>query len=200
LSFGTSALAKDVNKCDPLSWDLNEECLYKINDLDFHISPKGGFKIVSSTGVIAEQKITLPEHFFIESVSHEPIGENFLIILGITDADAGSSVLALFNKKEMEIKWQTEIGAFNISEPLIGKDAIYVGAIGTVAKIDRDTGAIIWRHQWLYESDTGAFNSFIRPVKDGQVVRFIEEKQPRAKYSKPREIVVEDISGDILSK
>ncbi len=69
-----------------------------------------------------------------------------------------------------------------------------------VAKLNLIDGKIIWQHKNLYERETQAFNSFILPRKEGNIIIFKEDKVSSAKYDGIREIHVDDATGKIISK
>ncbi len=198
LCFGTFAFANNVNFCNELSWNsAKEECFYKISGVSFRIFHNGIVKVDTNDKGEHEFQIILPEHFFIESAKYFVVDKSIVFAFGITGADAGSSIVALYDTEGMNLKWQTEIRSFNISEPLIANNAIYIGAFGTIAKIDIRNGVQVWIHKKLYEQDISAFNSFEKPIITGSCVKFIEAKTAAAKYPGVREVIVDDLTGKI---
>ncbi len=195
-----SSYADGSVDCHFMDWESPETpCVYKVGDEKLHIFPSGKIR-VSTASKVEEVRVTLPGQFYIESAKYEAVGNSIVFVFGITDAEEGSSILVFYDKNKNNIIWQIEVGAFNASEPLVGIDAIYIGAIGTIAKVDRNTGSILWIHRNLYERDTQAFNAFVRPTREGHLIKFVESKVSTAKYSGIREIVVDDMSGEILNK
>ncbi len=195
-----SSYAGGSGDCRFMDWESPKTpCVYNIDNEKFYIFPSGKIR-VSMASKTKEMRVSLPSQFYIESAKYEIDGNSVVFIFGITNAEAGSSILVYYDRNKNNISWQIEIGAFNVSEPLVGIDAIYIGAIGTIVKVDRNTGSILWRHKGLYERDTQAFNAFDRPTREGNFIKFVERKVSTAKYSGIREIIVDDISGEILNK
>jgi hypothetical protein len=145
-------------------------------------------------------QIPLPDQLYIESArAHDKEGTT-LLVLEVTDVESSSTVLATLDHKTNKLKWSRELPAFNPSPPLLSKDALYIGAIGLVAKVRLSDGGIVWLHRDLYEQDTQAFNAFQKPRLAGSVVVFPEDKVPAAKHSGLREVRVDDRTGKLLSK
>lgn len=145
-------------------------------------------------------KLTLPEHFYVDEVRYESLGSLAVFVFGITDAEAGSLLVALVDPHAPSIKWSVEIPAFNGSEPLVDGSAVYVAGIGTVAKLSVKDGRILWIHTGLHDRTTQAYNAFVRPRKESGTVVFTESKVGTARYEGIREVRVDDSSGKILSK
>jgi hypothetical protein len=145
-------------------------------------------------------KLSLPQGFHLELVDLDCLTANGLIVLTITDGDEAGTLIVSVEPKDMKLKWSTEVPAFNASPLLIEGHAIYLGGIGTVAKLGLKDGQIIWMQTNLYENDTQAFNSFVQPRKDGNTIIFTEQKVSSAKYDGIRDVRVDDLTGKILTK
>ncbi len=144
--------------------------------------------------------VNLPKHFEIEAIKHAEINEDVIFNFSITDFDSGSTIIARLSPINNNFSWQTILHAFNSSPLLVEGNYVYVGGIGVVSKIDASNGKVLWIHSGLYENDTQAYNSFIKPFKDGEVVRFVEKKVSSAKYLGVRKVIVNDVTGELLSK
>ena len=148
-------------------------------------------------------QLPLPKHFSFESTlatTPELIGNSALLVLEITDGDGGATFLALVNPDDLALKWTAEVPAFSPSLPLVFGTALYIGGIGTVAKIDTSGGRALWIVRDLYENETQAFTSFVKPRKEGNIIVFTENKASAAKYPGVREVRVDDFTGRLLSK
>lgn len=144
--------------------------------------------------------IPLPNGLYVEEAEFESLGESTLLALGITDVEASSTLLVLINNQPLKVLWSTEIGAFNASPMLVADGAVYLAAIGTVSKVRLNDGKVQWKHGGLYENNTQAYNSFVRPRKEAGVVIFTENKVTPSKYPGTRAVRVEDKTGKILEK
>ena len=174
-------------------------CLLEINGTNFNIYSEGIITYNPTKENAKSIQVILPETFYIEAVKSYTYNDEIIFILGITDDDAGSTLVALFDPKHSTLKWTYDLGAFNPSPPLVSGGSVYIAGIGTVAKIDVKNGRTVWKHTGLYESDTTAFNSFVKPFKQGAMIIFKEEKiSSYDNYRGIREIRVDDKSGKIL--
>jgi outer membrane protein assembly factor BamB len=172
-------------------------CDLNIQGSIYHIE-NSGVLTVKHAGKSSAISFRLPNRFLIDEVRYQIHDKNILFVLGITGDDSASALLAHFDLLQGRILWSTEIHAFNISPLLIAGSHVYIGGIGTVAKLRLSDGKIIWKHTDLYESGTGSYNAFELPRKEGNIVIFKELSASRRK--KIREIHVDDTAGRILSK
>jgi outer membrane protein assembly factor BamB len=187
----TSVSFPQQNSCLMMSKD--KPCDLQINGSIYHVETNGVL-IVKHSGKSSEVKVSLPKYFYIEQVQYQIHDNKILFIFGITDDDAGSAIIARFDPLNDQLLWSTETNAFNTSPLLISGSNIYVGGIGMVAKLKLSDGKIVWQHRDLYERDTGAYNAFILPKKEGNIIIFKEATHLS------REVHVDDTSGKILSK
>jgi outer membrane protein assembly factor BamB len=175
-------------------------CLLEINDTKYEINANGIITCNPHKEGAKSIQVLLPEHFFVEAARAYDFNNDIIFSLQITDGDGGSTIVAMFNLPSFTLSWAVELGAFNPSPPLVEASSVYIGGIGTIAKIDAKTGRIIWKHTGLYERDTNAFNSFLKPFRRGAMIIFKEQKVSTSKYQGIREIWVNDKSGEIVRK
>ncbi len=175
-------------------------CSIVINGTKYTVYINGTIAYKGPEGETRFIRTRLPEFFYVEAVQSYHFNEDIIFLLEITDDDAGSTIVIKCSPSDPTAYWTVELGAFNPSPPLVEADSVYLGGIGTVAKIDLKTGRIDWRHSGLYESDTMAFNSFLKPVRRDKVIVFPEDKVSSAEYPGVREIWVNDDSGEIIRK
>jgi len=117
-----------------------------------------------------------------------------LIVVNYSFPDAGAAAVTLLDNSSLEVKWLTQIPAFNVL-PAVRDDHIYVSGVGFVSKIDLKNGDYVWRHDQLYDRETFAFGHFYDPVfADGMVI--FEDASGRQDNPRKR-IVVNDQSGEI---
>ena len=175
-------------------------CLLKINGAKFEISINGMVHYLPSGAGTKKIHIVLPEHYYVEAVQGYSFANCIILNLEISDGDAGSTLVAMLNKPNITLNWTFELGAFNPSPPLVTDDSIYIGGIGTIAKLNLKTGHTVWKHTGLYEKDTGAFNSFIKPIKQGEIIIFKDNSVSKSNQGNIREIRVIEKSGEIIQK
>lgn len=142
----------------------------------------------------------LPEKFFIETVQFKPFKNKIIFTFSVSDGDAGSILVSLFDEDSFTFEWQTELFAFNTSPVLVHNNSIYLGGIGVIAKLDINDGKIIWHHRGLYEPETQAYNAFEMPLIKNKYVIFKEQKVSDTSYPGVREIHVLDKTGKIIKK
>lgn len=104
-----------------------------------------------------------------------------------TDAEVGTSYLTRIDLKSNKIDWETHIWGFNIGEPLISKDNVYLTAFGTVGKVSLETGQPAWLYNDLYEKQKS--NSFEKIVQSNDKIIFTDDNG--------KKIIVDDNSGKI---
>lgn len=161
---------------------------------------------LSATGLLEKPdesrqiQFKLPENIIIETVQFKPLNNKIVFTFQVTDGDSGSTLVSLYNESNHRFEWQTELFAFNTSPALIYNEAIYLGGIGIIAKLDLNTGKIIWQHIGLYERETQAYNAFVTPKVKDEFIIFREQKVPGAAYRGVRQIKVLDRTGKIISK
>jgi hypothetical protein len=116
------------------------------------------------------------------------------------DADMGgegNSYLCRFARNLKSIRWcQTIRFNFRVST---AADAIWVGAIGFIGRIDPKRGRLIWHHPNLYRAYTASGDSFnvTCPVaEDSATVTFESEGSNRGSEKR---IVLNRASGEIIS-
>jgi len=139
--------------------------------------------------------LTTEKSFLIDKLWYTRFGEDLIIVYSITNFDVGKSYMARINMPKKSPTWNTAVGAFNLGEPVIRGQYIYVTAIGLVAKLDSGTGKYVWRHDGLYDRQTQDFNDFQKPVLDGERVVF----QGNNHFSDiAKRIEVKDSTGEII--
>ncbi len=77
---------------------------------------------------------------------------------------------------------------FNLGQPVIVGNMAYLSTIGSVGKIDLNTGKYVWKFDNLYEN--GKYNNFYEPVfHEGDLVLFSDGQNS---------ILINDRKGEIL--
>ncbi|NNG01925.1 MAG: hypothetical protein HKM93_21235 [Desulfobacteraceae bacterium] len=175
-------------------------CRIVVKKITYEINSNGIIRYNVPKGDASFIQPVLPEHFYVQSVQSYDYKDDIIFIFEITDDEAGSTIILMCNPSSSTLYWTVELGTFNPSPPLVEADSIYIGAIGTIVKLDLKTGLIIWKHSGFYERETSAFNSFLKPIKRNNIIVFQDNKLSFAKYRGVREIWVNDESGKIIRK
>ena len=145
-------------------------------------------------------RLRMPKDFSLDRVSYMVHSNDAYVAFEITDGENGGAIVARITLDAFSLKWSRDLPAFNPSLLLLDERSIYVGAFGTIAKLDVRTGSIKWIHSHLYEPDTDVFNAFSKATKVGTNIVFTESYNPPSRHQKVREVVVNDSNGGILSK
>lgn len=112
-------------------------------------------------------------------------------------AGDGMSYICRINKNLKSLKWCTKIstGQLHVST---GPRTIWIGGIGSISRLDPETGRLAWQRQDLYGS-YNTLNSFtsVCPIEeDAKTVTFDSEAEKRIQSNKIR-IVVNRQNGKI---
>ncbi len=139
--------------------------------------------------------LTLEKNYHIEGLWYARFNDDLIVAYETSNFDYGGSYIARIDMSKKTPLWTTPMGAFNLGEPAFRDQYLYVTSIGFVAKLDLTTGRNVWKHGNLYEQQTQDFNSFQRPVFDGDRVIF-QGDNPARDVSK--RIEVKDSTGEIV--
>ena len=187
------------------SW-LNDPCaMMGDHETPCVINIEGNTFVLSNNGTLTigsvQQQIQLPAHTYIDWYRDSVMyNNNVYLSFDVSDGDSGHAIVVSVSLLSKSITWQADLGGFNGSPLLVTDKGVYAGAIGTVVKLNPMSGADLWRHDGLYENDTQAYNSFIRPRESNGEIIFEESKNSSAKYNGTRRVIVDDRTGKILSK
>ena len=144
---------------------------------------------------ILDLRNLVQDGWFIDSFAFAPYQDDIIVAFVTSNVDFGNSNVARIDGDTMTPIWVSESLGFNMGSPVIKNNAIYFSTIGSITKIDIETGELIWEHTDLYERETQDFNSFKKPMfSDGKVIF-----QGSNIFSQcPKRIEVDDTTGDIL--
>jgi|WetSurMetagenome_2_1015567.scaffolds.fasta_scaffold09535_2 hypothetical protein len=141
-------------------------------------------------------KLNLSDKMGIERADVYHIGKSLLIAFGEDDGESGSSKVMKFNLETLKNEWTFSGLSFNLSRIMIHKNCIYVASNGIIAKLDFDTGKVLFRSNWLYDSAKNSFNSFSDIVIKQDTVYFISKN---SRSNRIDEVVFNDLTNTIIS-
>jgi outer membrane protein assembly factor BamB len=130
----------------------------------------------------------------IDVIAYAPYEEDLILVLTVGNVHSGSSHVVRLDGNDFSLEWSAPLFGFNIGTPVIKNRMLYVSSIGTVGKVDLQTGEYLWLHENLYDQETTDFNSFKMPVFDEEKVIF----QGKTLGSCPKRIEVDDSSGKVI--
>lgn len=125
-----------------------------LNNYDFVIYPNGFLKWSEKDSVLLSQDMFVAYAYF------HIIGNDLLLFCEMSDNDYGTSDVFRINLTNKQIKWKANLSGFNFGQPVIRANSAYVTAIGSVGKLNLETGKYLYVDTNLYDRDTGAFNNF----------------------------------------
>ncbi len=131
----------------------------------------------------------------IDRLWYAKYGDDLIVVYSITDFEMSGGRVARIDMKSKKPAWTINLSGFNPGEPIIHDRYLYVTSIGSVGKIDLETGEYIWKLGGLYDRKTQDFNDFQKPVLNGERVVF-QGNNPSSDTSK--RVEVEDGTGKIL--
>jgi hypothetical protein len=139
--------------------------------------------------------LTIEENYHIERLWYTKFNNDLIIVYETSNFDYSGSYIARIDMSKKISIWITPIGAFNLGEPAFRDQYMYMTSIGFAAKLDLRTGEYVWKHGGLYNQQTQDFNSFQRPVFNGDRVVF-QGNNPTSDVSK--RIEVKDSTGEVV--
>lgn len=117
-------------------------------------------RVLEKEGKIAIRKgskessfnLFLPKGFEIEKVFKQSHGNYEVISYQYSNGEEAGSQIQVINSKDMKLIWRKEIPGFNLAQPLIKGDAIYVALVDYVAKLDLKSGKVLWKKEGIHSS------------------------------------------------
>ena len=183
------------NPCQEMIYS-EDACVVELQEYRFSIFSNGSVNFETK-----KDKLNFYEGYGLDTLRDAVIdGENAFFCFDVGDGLYGLSTIFSFSLVTEKINWQSELKGFNGSPMLIVDGSIYVGAFGTVTKLNAKSGKVIWEHTGFYDDKTGAFNSFEKPTIENGMVIFTESRNQYAKYDGRKKIVISIATGKVISK
>ncbi len=92
-----------------------------------------------------------------------------IVTVELADHNSGTTFIYALNEN-CRVLWKKDLKSFNPSIPLIEKDHVYLGAVGSVWKLNKKDGKVVWSHTDLYEKYK--FNGVDPIRRKGSKIRF----------------------------
>ncbi len=184
--------AKQDNLFEPQKFE------FSIGHATYLILSNGDGVRTDSKGISENFTLPLDARFNVERLDYLDRDGDLIIIYGVTDNDAAGGSVIRIDRIKLKKKWLADVPGFNIGEAVVKHHYLYLSAIGFVGKLDLDSGKYVWRHDGLYKKKPGIFNSFERPIIQGEMVEFRESLPLYAKGTSVT-IMINDKTGQIIS-
>lgn len=171
---------------------------FELNEEKFLIDHKGNTEATYSNGIAKKIKIPLPENFYIETLQFSACLGDIIVVCQLNDGDNGCGRAFRLDRNRLNLKWYAEIRGFNVGEPLLQNNHLYLTSIDWVGKLDVLRGKYNWQIDHLYNYPPGWYNAFEKPfIKEGKV--YFAEIVDGPRKREPQTLIVDDKTGKILS-
>lgn len=166
--------------------------LFALGSEKFIITSQGNAEATYSNGKVKRTKIPLPKDFCIEKLQFSDCIGDIIIVCELTDGDNGCGRAFRLDRNSLHVKWHAEIRAFNVGEPLLENNHLYLTSLDWVGKLDVLTGKYDWQIGGLYSRPSECYTAFEKPfIKSGKV--YFPDF-----FSSSRTLIVDDKTGKIL--
>ena len=170
ISYQNPIKAKKKNTDNPFAID---SLFATIDSINFVITPKG--KLIWKNKTL--NKINLSTKLSID-VAYLYKKDNILFVFYTeTDFEGSTSRVEKFDLNTKKQIWQNEIYAFNLGLPYIVENFAYVTTIGTVGKLNLETGKYIYQYKDLYDREKTSFNSFSEIIFKDSLTIFLSKNR-----------------------
>jgi hypothetical protein len=161
------------------------------------ITSRGNVEANYSNGATKKIKIPLEKNFFIEALQFSDCLDDIIVVCQLSDNECGFGQAFRLDRDRLRVKWIAEIRGFNVGEPLLQNNYLYLTSISWVGKLDVLTGKYNWQIDNLFTRPSGWYNAFKKPfIKDGKV--FFPEGIGVSRKRQPMTLIVDDKTGKIL--
>jgi len=154
----------------------------------FEISPTGLFRNNRNDTIQLKTNLIVEEAFLYEESNH------FYLFYTDTDYEGSTSWIEKISKEPLNIIYSEQIQGFNLGQPIINKNFVYVTTIGFIGKIDLNTGKYDWKHYNLYDREKYSFNSFDTIMLKENTTEFLSKNYKSKKLDK---IIIDNLTGKI---
>lgn len=96
--------------------------------------------------------------------------DELLLWYEVSDVDSAGGTLVCFDINTLRLRWEVNIPSFNIGQPLLDHDVVYLTGYGTVAKVGLVRGNLLWMVKDLGQEQGETITSFQRPEFKGNLV------------------------------
>ncbi len=94
--------------------------------------------------------LNIPDGYQLTIHFQEETPRYFLYIYQYNNFDSGDSQLLIIDKENLTLVKRQSIHSFNISQPLVHNDVVFVAAAGYAAELELSTGDVQWEFKNLF--------------------------------------------------
>jgi len=167
--------------------------LCSIDEYNFLITPTGLLKWGNN---LVDSFQLKTEVWVVKAYLH--LENNILFIFyEETDEESGTSRVEKISLDKKENVWVNNIWGFNLGQPYIKDNFVYVTSFGTVGKINLADGQYAFQFKELYDHKKNSFNSFDTVIFKDSLTLFISNNF----YSKMTDsIIVNEKTSEMITK
>lgn len=166
-----------INK-NPNMDGLEDTLCFKIDGINFNIFPNG----LLCWGTSKADTIRLTTDMFVEKAYFIKIDSSLMLFCEESDSDYGTSEMFNLNLQEKKIKWKANIKDFNLGQPIVRGDFVYLTTLGSVAKFDLKRRKYVYKYSNLYDNQDESFNNFNTIVFKNNLTYFLSQKHTAANF------------------
>ncbi len=154
-----------------------------------YAAARSGYILFNTDTVRLESQRYLGKTFITENE------KNIYIFYTSQNYDGGGSRAICIDKETLKIRWSQSIGSFNLSEPIIDADVVYLASLDHLSKLSLKTGKFYWKLEGFY--DTYKFNYVAKTIFKGNLNAYVyPQKFPSTGYDT---LYVHDATGKITN-
>jgi hypothetical protein len=143
-----------------------------IDGIEFNIFPNG----LLNWGSSKTDTVRLTTDMFVEKAFYYKNDSSLFLFCEESDNDCGSSEVFNINLQEKRLKWKAQIYAFNLGQPIIRGDFVYLTTLGFVGKLDLKSGKYAYKYSELYDNQKYAFNNFDTIIFKDTMTYFLSKR------------------------
>lgn len=198
IAQASSAAAEAFSLANKSGDEWDGSFSWEANGLAASVSAKG---VLTVSGPATTQpqrptKFPLEKNEWISRLLAIERGESLFLAFDTDDGDSGRGVLCRVTIKSGSIRWCRNVPGFNTFGAIANDGAVFVGAIGFLARVDPKTGAFRWKQSGLYTKDK-TFNIFCAPEEEsGRISMYGTTGVPS---TIGKRVVLDRQSGKIIS-
>ncbi|SMC84139.1 hypothetical protein [Moheibacter sediminis] len=196
LPISEKALTYPVSTKSKKEYQVEEDTLYAtLNNYEFIVYPTGEIDQKEKSKLIAKYK--LQSELTIEKAYLQFYKDNLIVYYTENAAGDAASFVESINRKTQINNWKLYAYAFNLGQPVIENNAVYISTLGFVGKVDLDNGKYLWKNEELY-SDEIKFNQCDSIIFNDNDVIFIADNTIYGNHNEfVDSIIVNDKTGKI---
>ena len=123
-------------------------------------------------------------------------GPTLSVVTELNDGKKNWSEVQKYNLNDKRVEWNTRFGSFNLGVPIVVDSMMYLSTNGTLAKLNLETGAFVWKIDTL--SNGSKYNGFEEPKFINSENILFASKIPFVDLVDT--IIINEVNGSIVRK